>query len=360
MNRSIWAAGVAVAALLPTMAFAQDRCVQQQDGRVGAGTIIGGIAGAVVGSNVAARDNRTEGAVVGGILGAVAGNAIARSSADCDRAYGYYDRDGQWHANDRRVDGASGYFDRDGRFVEGRPNGYYAEDGRWVASRDSDGYLDRDGRWVPASVNGYYDSRGQWVAGVSSGYYDNGRWVAGPARGYYDNRGRWVRGEAPGRRDARGVWVADAQPGYYDNGRWVAGETRGYYDSRGRWIATVAYAPEQRGYERGYERDRGEARRDRGDMWRGVGSGTREREAWLGQWIQTARNNGDLSRREAASALRTLNQIRLSDDQMRRRNRGQLGPRGAASINARLDALARTVRLDTRDDNRRPATYRGN
>jgi hypothetical protein len=367
MNRSIWAAGVAVAAMLPTMAFAQDRCAQQSNDRNAAGTVIGGIAGAVVGGNVADRKNRTEGAVVGGILGAIAGNVIARSTADCDRAYGYYDSNGQWHANDRRVDRASGYFDRDGRFVEGRPNGYYSQDGRWVASREADGYMDRDGRWVPANVNGYYDSRGQWVAGASSGHYENGRWVAGSAQGYYDNRGRWMRGEAPGRRDARGVWVADPQPGHYANGRWVVGETRGNYDSRGVWIATASYAQAQNNYQQDradYERDRAGYERDRdqtrGDMWRGVGTGSREREAWLGRWIQTARRNGDLSPREATSAMRTLNQIKLADTQLRNRNRGNLGPKGAASINARLDTLARTVRLDARDDDRRPASYRRN
>ncbi len=347
MRKSIWIAGIAAAALLPSMAFAQDRCEQQRDERTAGGTIIGGIAGAVIGGNVADRKNRTEGAVLGGIVGAVAGNAIARSSADCDRAYGYYDSNGQWHANNRRVERPSGYFDRDGRFVDGQPNGYY-DNGRWVEVRGAGGYTDRDGRWVPAATNGYYDSRGQWIAGTSSGYYDNGRWVSGPAQGYYDRNGRWIRGEAPGRRDERGIWIADAQPGYYDNGRWVVGETRGYYDSQGRWMrlgggTQVYVSTDNRGYDRGHQ------------GW--GGSDTRHRATMLGDYIRSARNDGQLTRRESRNALYTLSEINRSETQMRRRNGGRLGPRGMAAINARLDSLARNVRMDVRDE-RYPANYR--
>lgn len=353
MKKSIWVAGIAVATLLPSMAFAQDRCEQQRDERSAAGAIIGGIAGAVVGSNVADRKNRTEGAVLGGVVGAVAGTAIARSSADCDRAYGYYDSNGQWHANNRRVERPSGYFDREGRFVNGQPNGYY-DNGRWVEVRGADGYTDRDGRWVPSTASGYYDSRGQWVAGTSAGYYDNGRWVSGPAQGYYDRNGRWIRGEAPGRRDSNGIWIADAQPGYYDNGRWVVGETRGYYDSQGRWMRVGgndrdSARNDNRGYDRGYNRDRGN------QAW--SSADTRQRASLLGEFIREARNDGQLTRRESRNAMITLSEISRSDEQMRQRNGGRLGPRGMSAINARLDSLARTVRMDVRDE-RYPANYR--
>ena len=342
MKKSIWVAGIAVATLLPSMAFAQDRCEQQRDNRNTTGAVIGGVLGAIAGGSVASDKNRTEGAVLGGVVGAIAGNAIARSSADCDRAYGYYDTNGQWHANDRRVGQASGYFDREGRFVNGQPNGYY-DNGRWVEVRDAGGYNDRDGRWVPAASNGYYDSRGQWVAGTSAGYYDNGRWVSGPAQGYYDRNGRWMRGEAPGRRDSNGVWVADAQPGYYDNGRWVSGETRGYYDSQGRWMrldgGTQVYVQAD----------------NRGGNW--SGADTRRRASMLGDFIRDARNDGQLTRRESRNAMTTLAEISRSDEQMRRRNGGRLGPRGMRAINARLDSLARNVRMDVRDD-RYPTNYR--
>jgi hypothetical protein len=299
VKKSIWVAGIAVATLLPSMAFAQDRCEQQRDNRNTTGAVIGGVLGAIAGGSVASDKNRTEGAVLGGVVGAIAGNAIARSSADCDRAYGYYDTNGQWHANDRRVGQASGYFDREGRFVNGQPNGYY-DNGRWVEARGAGGYNDRDGRWVPNASNGYYDSRGQWVA--------------------------------------------DAQPGYYDNGRWVVGETRGYYDGQGRWMRTgggtqVYVQTDNRG----------------GQAWRG--GDTRQRASMLGDFIRTARNDGQLTRRESQNALTTLKSITRSDTQMRRNNGGRLGPRGMAAINSRLDSLARTVRMDVRDD-RYPTTYR--
>lgn len=346
MRKVVWLAGVAAATLLPSIAFAQDRCEQRSDNREAAGTVLGAVAGAVVGSNVAGRHDRTAGAVVGGVVGAVAGNAIARSTADCDRAYGYYDQYGQWHSNDRRVDNASGYFDRDGRFVEGEPNGYYAQDGRWVESQGAGGYYDRDGRWVPATVNGYYDSRGTWIAGSAPGYYDNGRWVSGPSQGYYDRDGRWVRGEAPGHRDERGVWVADAQYGYYDNGRWVRGETYGYYDQRGRWIPQSGYRGYTQGNPQGYDQPF--------DMWRGAGSSLREREMYLDQQIRRGASNGSLSRRETNSAMRNLADIRRMETSLRRRNGGQLGPRNTRMINDRLDQLARQIRMDRRDDDRRP------
>ncbi|HYF22734.1 MAG TPA: glycine zipper 2TM domain-containing protein [Caulobacteraceae bacterium] len=47
------------------------------------GTVVGGILGAVVGSQVAARGVRTEGAVLGGAVGAVAGHQIAKKNAKC-------------------------------------------------------------------------------------------------------------------------------------------------------------------------------------------------------------------------------------------------------------------------------------
>jgi uncharacterized protein YcfJ len=53
-----------------------------------AGAVIGGIAGAVLGSNLAAHHGgRAGGAALGGIAGALIGNGIARSNDNC-RSYG--------------------------------------------------------------------------------------------------------------------------------------------------------------------------------------------------------------------------------------------------------------------------------
>lgn len=50
------------------------------------GAVIGGVTGAVIGSQVAGRDDRVVGMVVGGVLGAVIGHAIGDSMDERDRA----------------------------------------------------------------------------------------------------------------------------------------------------------------------------------------------------------------------------------------------------------------------------------
>ncbi len=349
MRKSLWAAGVAAAALFPSIAFAQDSCQQQRD-RQATGTVVGAVAGAVLGNAVAKHGGKTGGTIIGGVAGAVLGNRVAKATADCAHAYGYYDSNGQWHANQVAASDAAGYYDRDGRWVEGTPDGYYDNSGRWVAGQGNNstsGYYDGNGRWVPASSNGYYDSNGQYVAGTASGYYDNGRWIAGPVRGHYDSNGRWMSGDASGHRDERGMWIADPQPGYYDeNGRWRAGQATGYYDTRGRWTSTsgmtsvvvVSNGPVANpGY--GDRRD---------DRWADAGQDTQAREAWLDRRIRAASANGRLDRREARRAMYTLSSIRNDDARMRRRH-GQLSERGQMEIQQRLDALATSVRADTRD-----------
>lgn len=104
MRNLIALAGAGVMALsavtLPGAASASCRAV---------GTGVGAVAGAVVGSNVAARNARTEGAVLGGLVGAVAGNQIAKSNCNSQcRTRTYYseghryrvreclDRHGRW------------------------------------------------------------------------------------------------------------------------------------------------------------------------------------------------------------------------------------------------------------------------
>ena len=53
------------------------------------GGIIGALAGAAIGSNLAQRGSRTEGAVLGAVAGGVIGSSVARSTAGCD-SHGYY------------------------------------------------------------------------------------------------------------------------------------------------------------------------------------------------------------------------------------------------------------------------------
>lgn len=327
-------AGACAAALIPTAALAQQTCEQRQNNRI-AGTVIGAGIGAIAGSAVAGRGDRNEGAVIGGIAGALVGNQAAKGQPDCQRAYGFYDNNGAWHANAVAHNNAAGYFDRSGAWVEGAPRGHYDGDGRWVEAMNdasSAGYHDSRGQWVPASADGYYTQDGRWIAAAAPGYYDrSGRWIAGASSGRYNSDGIWMSGQASGRRNANGVWVADPQPGYYDNGRWIRGQAVGYYDARGRWIST-------------------DGRQQRVDYpgSQGGSQSIDERQASLDQRIRRRMENGRLSRAEGQGALRTLAAIEREERSLRTRQ-GRLGPRGQAIITARLDRLSDRVREDVRD-----------
>jgi hypothetical protein len=87
---------------VPTAASAQewryDPCHYERHVAGRNGTVIGGVLGALVGSSVAGRGNRTTGALVGGTVGAVAGHQVGAHSVECG-AYpaGYrYHRGCRW------------------------------------------------------------------------------------------------------------------------------------------------------------------------------------------------------------------------------------------------------------------------
>lgn len=118
------------------------------------GAVVGGAAGAILGSAVAGRGDRGAGALIGGGVGALAGLAAAESSKERrsvrervyradprrDRVidYGYdYDvpsdrvtSDGQWRG---RWDGR--WTDQSGRVYEGTYEGEYDIGGHWVDAR---------------------------------------------------------------------------------------------------------------------------------------------------------------------------------------------------------------------------------
>ncbi len=343
MTKSFWVAGIAVATLFPSIAFAQTTCEQQHERRV-AGTVIGGIAGALLGNAVSHGGGRTGGTLLGAAAGAAVGNQVTRPDADCAHAYGYYDHEGRWHANNVQATEARGYYDRDGRWMDGAPSGHYAPDGRWVSAGNDPsaaGYTDANGRWVPASSGGYYDAEGVWIAGAAPGRYDGeGRWVQGPTTGSYDENGRWRQGQAAGRMDANGVWVADPHPGRWENGQWRRGQASGYYDAGGRWIATedTAMAP-----ARTYADNA--SPRVRADHWNG--GDTRTREQWLSGKIQRLAASGQIGRYESRRALRTLHAIQRDDARLR--DGGDLNEDARMSIQGRLDNLASSLRIDWQD-----------
>jgi YMGG-like Gly-zipper len=107
----------------------QQQCQRARNNNTVAGAVIGGIAGAVLGSNAAARGHRSDGTAVGAAVGAFTGGAIGRSSTRCnevpqggyDPYYG--DRDG-YYGDDSGLAGGpyrqSGY-GRDYGYEECRP-----------------------------------------------------------------------------------------------------------------------------------------------------------------------------------------------------------------------------------------------
>ena len=132
---------VAGLALAPTFASAQqypypssaggygdgyryDACQRERTNRGTGGALVGAGLGALAGSNVAARGNRTEGAVLGGILGAVVGAKVGKSAAACQP--GQPDSYQRGYAPSPPQDGYYGYQD-------GYQQGAYD---------DSDGYGD--------------------------------------------------------------------------------------------------------------------------------------------------------------------------------------------------------------------------
>jgi hypothetical protein len=317
MRPHLLAAGVAVAALIPSLALAQQTCEQRRSHQT-AGTIAGAGIGALLGGAVAGHDDRAAGVVVGGLGGALLGHQLSRSGADCAHAYGYYDNSGAWHASSVQREDARGYYDRQGAWVEGAPNGHYDRDGRWIRASNDDsasGYTDRDGRWVPVSASGYYTADGRWVSGAASGHYDRyGRWIAGPATGRYDDRGRWIPG--------RPYRVGETQPGYWDQGRWQRGPAMGYYDARGRWIDAQ--------------------RVGQGQSVNAPPTDISRRQMWLDARIHGGLEDGSLTRYEGDRALRTLASIGRDERNLRTPG-GNLRPRDRMMIEARLDRLTESV-----------------
>ena len=125
ISGAVIAALAAGAVAAPTIASVQpygyynSDCRAKERSNGTAGAVIGGIAGALLGSSVAPHHgNRAGGAAIGGVAGALAGNSIGRSSgkSNCYNQ-GYYEN-GRYYSYDTR----RGY---DSRYYSPAPT-YYA------------------------------------------------------------------------------------------------------------------------------------------------------------------------------------------------------------------------------------------
>lgn len=124
-----------------------DPCARERQGRTGAGAVIGGGAGAVIGSQLAARGRRTEGSILGGVVGAVIGSQVGRSSSDACRSYqssSYsqgYGQPSYSYYDDRYAGDQGRYDDYDRRNDYAQDRGYYDD----RSSRPVDSYQNSDG-----------------------------------------------------------------------------------------------------------------------------------------------------------------------------------------------------------------------
>lgn len=106
--------------------YRYDACQRERTNRGTGGALVGGGLGALAGSNVAARGNRTEGAVLGGILGAIIGAKVGQSAAACQPGQaGSYQ---QGYAPQPPQDGYYGY-DGDQGYQQGSYAPAYGDDG---------------------------------------------------------------------------------------------------------------------------------------------------------------------------------------------------------------------------------------
>lgn len=159
-----------------------DPCQRDQTNRGTAGALIGGALGAAIGSNAAARKNRTEGALLGGALGAVAGATVGNTSAACRSGY----------PSNHSYYGAPAYsggyynqpYDLDDRY---RSNGYYSGGYYGSAYEDDYAYGHRGER---LRVTGRAGPDGCALA-ESPVYMPDGRTVTRMVRVCTDSRGRY-------------------------------------------------------------------------------------------------------------------------------------------------------------------------
>jgi len=143
-----------------------DYCARERQNRTGTGAVVGAGAGAVIGSQLAARGRRTEGSILGGVLGAVVGASAGRGSGS-NACYGY--------------GSSSSYYGQDYSYSPNPPaysSGYgYSSGSYYSQPAPAQGYYyDENGYGPYASAPAYPDPRydDRYGDNYSSGYgYSN-------------------------------------------------------------------------------------------------------------------------------------------------------------------------------------------
>ncbi len=153
------------------------RCDRERSGRTGAGAVIGGGLGAVVGSQLAARGRRTEGSILGGVLGAVVGGSVGRVSSDRCYEQGSYSYGQNGYSQGGYSQNSYGYSQPSSSY--GSANVYDDQNGYGPYAANDRRYDDR--RYDDRRRDDRYDR----------GYGDN-RQVSPDGRYVYDSQYGWV------------------------------------------------------------------------------------------------------------------------------------------------------------------------
>jgi len=150
MRNLLLVAGLVAATAIPAMANAATRCEQHQADNRAAGTVIGAIAGGLLGNAVSHGGGRTGGTVIGAVGGAVVGNQLARSNNACPDGYVAYngpDRDpAAYYGSDAQEDA---YYRQYGHHSDGFMR--YQHDMASAYVHDTGSYSDSDTTWRDAN-----------------------------------------------------------------------------------------------------------------------------------------------------------------------------------------------------------------
>jgi hypothetical protein len=87
MRKLLLIAGLAAAVSTPSFAQASTACERDRSNTRIAGTVGGGLLGALAGRAIAGRGDNTEGMIIGGVAGAVAGNQLLKKTSPCPPGY---------------------------------------------------------------------------------------------------------------------------------------------------------------------------------------------------------------------------------------------------------------------------------